>query len=100
MIKKVAEPVFSCLPLGCVQVSYRYLLDTSPTTELSYEVSISTLKKTRIYKSEMDKDVHSSFAHLSSKLEITPVAINCRRDRDFWVSSCSGVPHSKGKTGG
>lgn len=95
MTRKIAEALFCCLLLGCVQVPCRHLLDATPTIELSYEVSVSTLKKTRMYKPEMDKDVHNSLAHLSSKLEITPIGINRTRDTDFWVYSFSGVPNSK-----
>lgn len=97
MTKKIAEALLSCLLLGCVQVSHRDLLDARPLVELSYEVPVSTFKKTRMYQSETDKDVRNSFDHVSSKLEITPVFISCRRDTVFLGLLLQQGPPSRGK---
>lgn len=73
------------------------VLDLQPYSLVNLGVSISILKRMRIYKSKMYKNVHNSCVHLGSKEEITQISIGGRVDNNFWVYSCSGVLRSNEK---
>lgn len=74
--KTSASLFFCCHLLGCELVLCREPLGCQAYSLVTLEVSISTLKRTRISKSKLYKNVHNGFVHLSSKLELTHMSVS------------------------
>lgn len=88
MTEKTSESLFFCCHLlGCEQVVCRELLGCQAYCLVTREVSISALKRTRISKSKLYKNVHQGFVHLSFKLEITHMSISRGRIKNVLLYS-------------